>query len=57
MRKARDEVWRDIQEKEKAKTISEDEKFRFKEEMEKKIKHGGEKLDEIAAKKEREIME
>src|SRR3989338_1762865 len=57
LRKARDEVWRDIQEKEKAKTISEDEKFRFKEEMEKKIKHGGEKLDEIAAKKEREIME
>ncbi|OGF69357.1 ribosome recycling factor [Candidatus Giovannonibacteria bacterium RIFCSPLOWO2_02_FULL_45_14] len=57
IRKARDEVWKDIQEKEKAKVFSEDEKFRLKEEMEKKIKQGGDKLDQIAAKKEREIMD
>lgn len=57
MRKVRDETWKDIQGKEKAKVFSEDDKFRFKEEMEKKIKHGSEKLDQIAAKKEKEIME
>lgn len=57
LRKTRDEVWKDIQEKEKAKAISEDEKFRLKEEMEKRIKHGSDKLDQIASKKEREIME
>ena len=57
MRKARDEVWKDIQEKERSKAISEDEKFRLKEQMEEKIKTGAEKLDEVAKKKEREIME
>ncbi|OGF85610.1 ribosome recycling factor [Candidatus Giovannonibacteria bacterium RIFCSPLOWO2_02_44_8] len=57
IRKVRDEVWKDIQEKEKAKILSEDEKFRLKEEMEKKIKKGSDRLDEIAAKKEKEIME
>ncbi|OGF82180.1 ribosome recycling factor [Candidatus Giovannonibacteria bacterium RIFCSPLOWO2_01_FULL_46_13] len=57
MRQIRDETWKDIQDKEKAKTISEDDKFRYKEEMEKKIKEGGDKLDQIAAKKEKEIME
>src|SRR3989344_1849481 len=57
MRQIRDETWKDIQDKEKAKTISDDDKFRYKEEMEKKIKEGGDKLDQIAAKKEKEIME
>ena len=57
LRKARDEVWKDIQEKERSKAISEDEKFRLKEQMEEKIKTGAEKLDEVAKKKEREIME
>ncbi|MBI2610256.1 ribosome recycling factor [Candidatus Giovannonibacteria bacterium] len=57
IRKARDEVWKEIQDKERAKEISEDEKFRLKEQMEEKIKKGIEKLDEIFAKKEREIKE
>ena len=57
LRKARDEVWKDIQEKERSKAISEDEKFRLKEQMEEKIKTGAEKLDEVEKKKEREIME
>jgi len=57
LRQIRDEVWKDIQEKEKSKAISEDDKFRFKEEMEKKIKEVGDKLDALAAKKEKEIME
>ena len=57
IRKIRDEIWKDIQDKEKIGGMSEDDKFRFKEEMEKKIKAGSDKLEEIAAKKEREIME
>jgi ribosome recycling factor len=57
LRKVRDEVWKDIQDQEKAKKISEDDKFRFKEEMEKRSKQATDKLDRIAAKKEKEIME
>lgn len=57
LRKARDEVWKDIQEKERSKTISEDEKFRLKEQMEEKMKTGAEKLEELAKKKEKEILE
>jgi ribosome recycling factor len=57
LRKIRDEVWKDIQDQEKEKKISEDDKFRYKEEMEKKSKAAQDRLDEIAAKKEKEIME
>ena len=57
LRQIRDEVWKDIQDKEKNKTISEDDKFRFKEEMENKIKEVSNRLDEIAKKKEKEIIE
>lgn len=57
MRQARDDVWKDIQEKEKNKSISEDEKFRLKEEMEEKIKKGNDKLEDTALKKEKEILE
>lgn len=57
LRKARDEVWKEIQDKERKKEISEDDKFRLKEQMEEKIKKGGEKLEELSRKKEREITE
>ena len=57
LRHVRDEVWKDIQDREKAKSMSEDDKFRFKEEMEKKMKEGVDKLEEIEKRKEREIME
>ncbi len=57
LRKARDEVWKEIQEKERKKEISEDDKFRLKEQMEEKVKKGGEKLEELSKKKEREITE
>lgn len=57
LRKARDEVWREIQERERRKEISEDEKFRLKEEMEKKMREAMEKLDAAAEKKEKEIGE
>ncbi|MBI4059641.1 ribosome recycling factor [Candidatus Giovannonibacteria bacterium] len=57
LRQARDETWKDIQERERAKTISEDEKFRLKGQMEEQAKKGTEKLEEAAKKKEREILE
>lgn len=57
LRQSRDEVWKDIQDRERRKEISEDNKFRFKEEMENRIKKAGEKLESISVKKEKEIME
>lgn len=55
VRNARDEVWSDIQKKEKDGELSEDEKFRAKEDMERIIKDGNEALDAIAKRKEEEI--
>lgn len=55
LRAARDEVWSDIQKKEKEGSISEDEKFRFKDEMEKRVKAANQQLDERLERKEKEI--
>lgn len=55
LRKLRDEVWDDIQKKEKLGGMSEDEKFRFKTEMEKLVQEGGKQLEEISSRKEKEI--
>lgn len=55
LRKSRDEVWNDIQKKEKEGTMSEDEKFRYKDEMQKIIDGAGNNLEETAARKEKEI--
>lgn len=55
VRRARDEVWSKIQEKERAGEISEDEKFRLKDKMQEKIDAAFKKLEEIADKKEKEI--
>jgi ribosome recycling factor len=55
IRGVRDEVWNDIQTKEKGGAIGEDDKFRAKEEMEKIIKEANEKLEEIARQKEEHI--
>ena len=57
LRKHRDEVWKEIQNEERAKKISEDEKFRLKDQLEEKIKKGVEKLEEFAKRKEKEILE
>lgn len=57
LRKIRDEIWKEIQGEEKNKKISEDQKFRLKEEMEERIRKAGEKLEAIAKKKEKEIIE
>ena len=56
LRKLRDDTWNDIQAKEKLGGMSEDEKFRFKTEMEKVIQDANKALDDLHAKKEKEIM-
>lgn len=56
LRGIRDEVWAQIQQKEKDKEIGEDDKFRFKEEMEKLIKDANTQFEEVAGRKEKEIM-
>ena len=56
LRGVRDETWNDIQQKEKEKEIGEDDKFRFKEEMEKMVQDAYSGLDGIVERKEKEIM-
>lgn len=57
LRKDRDHVWTDIQKKEKDGDMSEDDKFRAKEEMQKHIDKGNTELEALAAKKEKELNE
>jgi ribosome recycling factor len=51
----RDEVWKDIQKKEKDGEISEDDKFRLKDELQKIIDGFAGEMEEIAKRKEVEI--
>jgi ribosome recycling factor len=55
LRVAREEVWNDIQKQEKDGTMSEDEKFRGKEDMQKRVDAANKKFDELLEKKEKEI--
>lgn len=55
LRGAREETWSDIQKKEKDGEMSEDDKFRAKEDMQKIIDEGNRSLEEIFDKKEKEI--
>lgn len=55
LRQEREDVWEDIQEKEKKGEMTEDDKFRYKEEMQKIIDEANKKLEEVAERKEREI--
>lgn len=55
VRSERDEVWGDIQSKEREGTIAEDEKFRLKDEMQKYVDAANQKLEAHAARKEEEI--
>jgi ribosome recycling factor len=55
LRQERDEVWKDIQEKEREGKIPEDEKFRLKEELQKIVDKTNEELDEITEHKKTEI--
>lgn len=55
VRGARDESWTDIQAKEKESDISEDDKFRLKDELQKHIDDANKELEAIFNKKEEEI--
>ncbi len=55
VRKARDEVMKEIDAQEKEGDIGEDEKFRLKEEVQKKVDGANKGLDEMIARKESEI--
>lgn len=55
LRSARDEVWNDIQAKEKAKEMSEDDKYRAKEDMQKRVDAANASFDAALERKEKEI--
>jgi len=55
LRRERDEVWRDIQDKEKAGEVGEDDKFRFKDDLQKIVDGVNKELENITSKKETEI--
>jgi ribosome recycling factor len=55
LRRHREDVWDDIQKKQKNAEMSEDDKFRAKEEMEKLIKAGNDNLEVLADKKVTEL--
>ncbi len=56
IRNIREKVRDAIQKMEKEKSIGEDEKFRFQEELEKRVKEANTKIEDISKKKEEEIM-
>jgi len=56
IRNIREDIRDAIQKMEKDKEISEDEKYRLQEELDKKVKEWNDKIDSIARKKEEEIM-
>jgi ribosome recycling factor len=55
LRQARDEVWSDIQKKEKEGIITEDEKFRHKDEMQKRVDVINKFFEDALERKEKEI--
>ena len=57
LRGERDKTWNDIQTKEKANEISQDDKFQLKDEMQKIIDDESQMLENLFEKKEKEIME
>jgi len=57
LRGERERVIKDIDAQEKSGDISEDEKFRFKTELQKMVDESGRKLEEVFEKKEKEISE
>jgi ribosome recycling factor len=57
MRKEREKVWNDIQDKCKDGEISEDEKFRLKDELQKMVDETTKEFEAMGERKEKEIME
>ena len=56
VRQEREKVWSEIQTEEKAGRLSEDEKFKAKDELQKLVDEANKKLNDLADKKEKEIM-
>jgi len=56
VRKEREKVWNEIQTDEKGGKLSEDDKFKAKDELQKLIDEANKKLEELSKKKEIEIM-
>ena len=56
LRGEREKIWNDIQSKEKNGEITEDDKFRLKDDLQKMVDDANKKLEEMADKKEEEIM-
>ncbi len=57
IRRARESVWENIQESEKEGSMSEDDKFRAKEDLQKHVDTANNKLEEMFEKKEKEVLE
>ncbi|MDO8553069.1 MAG: ribosome recycling factor [bacterium] len=55
VRVSRDETWKEIQEKERDGTLTEDDKFSLKEELQKKVDNANGELEKAFAKKEAEM--
>lgn len=55
VRGARDECWKDIQEQEKEGTLTEDDKFRLKDEMQKRVDGMNGELEQLFERKESEM--
>lgn len=56
VRKERENVWDDVQNKEKEGKMTEDEKFRVKDELQKYVDEANKNLEAIFSKKENEVM-
>lgn len=57
LRNEREKVWDDIQESHRSGDITEDEKFRFKDELQKHVEKFSKEMDEMSSLKEKEIEE
>src|SRR5262249_6436856 len=55
MRKVREEAWNKIQAAQKAKTLTEDDKFKGKDELQKLIDEFGKKIADLVARKEQDV--
>lgn len=56
IRRHREDIWQEIQEAEKRKEVTEDEKFRAKDELQKTVDDYNKKIDEMRKKKEEELI-
>lgn len=56
IRTVREEIWKDIQDREKAGELSEDDKFHGKDELQKEVDRWNAELESIRKKKEEEIL-